>query len=413
MRILMLTQSYPPIVGGEERAVEDLSVELADRGHEVAVATLRQPGGEPRRSTGVRVHAMRSTVYRLRGFYGDPKRRHAPPAPDPETVFDLRRVLQRERPEIVHAHNWLIHSYLPLDRSSDIALVLSLHDYGSLCATKRLMRQGVPCSGPALAKCLRCASDVRGPAMGVATVLGTRLGRARLSRHVDLFMPVSRAVGELCRLGPGEACAVVPNLFRHRVASTPSGDPRLMRLPEEPFLLFFGDASTDKGADLLAAAHARMETPPPLVFLGRPMLAGLGDRPGVTALGPLPHPLAMEAVARCLLAVVPSVWPEPFGLVALEAAAAGKAVVAADTGGLRDIVLDGETGLLVRPGDGAALQHALERLLGDAPLRERMGEAAVARARRFSAEAVAPAVEAAYRSAIERRRSRVQIGGRR
>lgn len=404
MRILMLTQSYPPIVGGEERAVEDLSIELAARGHDVAVATLRQPGGEPRQSAGVRVHALRSAVYRLRHLYGDAERRHAPPMPDPETVLDLRRVLRRERPEVVHAHNWLIHSYLPLNRRSGAALALSLHDYGSLCATKRLMYEEAPCSGPALAKCLRCASNHYGVGKGVPTALGTQLGRPRLRRHVDYFLPVSRAVGELCGLGPGDAYSVVPNFFRHTPATPPSGDPRLEELPREPFLLFFGDASADKGAALLAEAHARLVDPPPLLFLGRCLVEGLADRPGVTVLGPWPHALAMEALDRCLFAVVPSIWPEPFGLVALEAAAASKPVVASETGGLRDTVLDGETGLLVRPGDRAALEGALGRLIADSGLRGRLGEAAARRADSFSARAVVPTFEEAYRAAIERRR---------
>ena len=73
--------------------------------------------------------------------------------------------------------------------------------------------------------------------------------------------------------------------------------------------------------------------------------------PGVVVLGPWPHSLAVEALRRSLFTVAPSIWPEPFGLVALEAAAAGKAIVASGTGGLRDVVADGETGLLVRPGD--------------------------------------------------------------
>jgi len=406
MRILMLTQSYPPIVGGEERAVEDLSVELAARGHDVVVATLRQPGAEPRHSPGVRVEALRSSVYRLRRLYGDAERRHAPPAPDPETVLDLRRLLRRERSDVVHAHNWLVHSYLPLERRCDAALVLSLHDYGLLCATKRLFRRGAPCSGPALGKCIRCAADRHGVVKGTPTALATRIGRPRLRDRVDVFLPVSGAVAEGCALGSEDAYRVVPNLVRDEPPVAPSGDRRLDLLPAEPFLLFFGDATVDKGATVLADAYRRLTGPPPLVFLGRCLVDGLADQPGVTALGPWPHSLAMEALDRCLFALAPSVWPEPFGLVALEAAAAGKPVVASAIGGLRDTVLDDETGLLVGPGDRDALAAAIARLLADPDLRERMGEAAARRAADFSAAAVVPAVERAYGMAIERRRAR-------
>jgi glycosyltransferase involved in cell wall biosynthesis len=405
MRILMLTQSYPPIVGGEERAIEDLAVELAGRGHEVAVATMRQPGGEPRPSPGVRVRAIDSTVYRLRRLYGDRERRHAPPAPDPDAVLDLRRLLREERPDVVHAHNWAVHSYLPLDRRGGPALVLSLHDYSMLCATKRMLHRGALCSGPALGKCTACAGEHYGTALGAVTAMATRLGDPRLRRRVDLFLPVSGAVEELCRVGPGEGSVVVPNFFRPEPAPAPA-DARLEQLPREPFLLFFGDATPDKGAALLAEAHARLESPPPLVFLGRCLVEGLAGQPGVTALGPWPHALAMEALHRSELVAVPSIWPEPFGLVALEAAAAGKPVVAAATGGLRDVVVDGETGLLVEPGDGDSLRAALQRLIADPALGRRLGEAAAVRAEAFGPGSVVPRFERAYELAIDRRRAR-------
>jgi glycosyltransferase involved in cell wall biosynthesis len=73
------------------------------------------------------------------------------------------------------------------------------------------------------------------------------------------------------------------------------------------------------------------------------------------------------------IAVVPSTEPEPFGMVAIEAMAAGLPVIAAEHGGLLDIVVDGETGLLFRPKDIEALANALEQLLVNAPLRKSLG----------------------------------------
>ena len=403
----MLAQSYAPIVGGEERLVADLSAELARRGHDVAVATLRQPAGEPHNEdTAVRIHAMRSSVYRLRRLYRERERLHAPPAPDPETVLDLRRILRRERPDVVHAHNWLVHSYIPLDRRSDAALVLSLHDYGLLCATQRLMYRDAQCSGPRPVKCMRCAADHYGTGKGVAIALGTRLGGERLRRHVDVFLPVSKAVKELCRLGSGDAHRVVPNFIRDTPPGRLSDDPRLAELPHEPFVLFVGDVTTEKGAWHLAEVHREFERPPPLVFIGRPYLSELADRPEVTVVGPWPHELVLEALRRCLLVAVPSVVPESFGLVALETAAAGKPIVASDIGGLKDIVIDEETGLLVPPGDRDSLRLALQRLIADGRLRTRLGEAAARRATAFSPEVVVPQFEAAYEFAVKARRSR-------
>ena len=84
-----------------------------------------------------------------------------------------------------------------------------------------------------------------------------------------------------------------------------------------------------------------------------------------------------------------------------EAMAHGRPVVASAVGGLRDLVVDGETGLVVPPGDVAALRAALERLLADPELRRRLGAAARERARtRLSWETVTDATIAAYEDAL-------------
>ncbi|HEX6782266.1 MAG TPA: glycosyltransferase family 4 protein [Solirubrobacterales bacterium] len=400
---MMLAQSFAPIVGGEERVVEDLSRELVARGHDVSIATLQQPGnvtaGE---AAGARVHTLRSTSYRITRTHQDTERRHAPPAPDPETVLDLRRLLRRERPQVVHAHNWIVHSYLPLARESRSALVLSLHDYGLICATKRLRRKEEVCSGPAPVKCQLCASEHYGVARGLVASCGVGWFGPRLRRRVDVFLPVSSTVEKLCRIQDGEVSRVIPN-FIGDLPSPPLEDPRLAQLPDEPFVLFFGDATVDKGAWRLADAYSQLEDPPPLVLVGRCYIDELKEMPNVHATGAWPHALAIEALRRSLFTVAPSIWPEPFGIVALEAAAAGKPVVASDIGGLRDIVLDGETGLLVPPDDRLALAEAMRRLIRDEGLRQRLGAAAAARAATFSPAAILPRFEEAYELAIARR----------
>ena len=407
MRILMLTQSYAPVVGGVERVVEDLSSELRRRGHEVGVATLRQPGEASGTGPGATpVHPLTSTTYRLPGVRLDQERRHAPPLPDPETALQLRRLLRSERPDVVHAHNWLIHSYLPLDRRSGPALALSMHDYGLICATKRFFNKGAPCSGPGPAKCVRCAGDFYSPAKGFGIAAATLLSERHVRRHVDVLLPVSTAVRDLCRVEPDEPHRVIPNFIRSLPPKPADADARLAALPREPFILYFGDVTVDKGADLLVAAYRRLEEPPPLVLIGRCFLPEVNEVPGVKALGPLAHPLAMEALRRSLFTVVPSILPEAFGLAALETAAAGKPIVASDIGGLRDVVVDGETGLLVRPADAEAMAAALRRLLGDEGLRERMGAAARLHAASFGPDAVVPRFEEAYEAALAARRAR-------
>jgi glycosyltransferase involved in cell wall biosynthesis len=308
------------------------------------------------------------------------------------------------RPDVVHAHNWLVHSYLPLHRRQGAAaLLLSLHDYGLLCATKRLLWRGAPCSGPGPVKCVLCAARHYGRGRGPAIAVATRLGESRLRRAVDLFLPISTTVRDNCRLGASDVHRVVPN-FIGPLPAPPRDTSLLDRLPHEPFVLFFGDVSVDKGAPGLIEAHRAMERRPPLVMIGRWLLDGGADPAQATVLGPWPHELVIEAVRRCLFTVAPSVWPEPFGLVALETAAAGKPVVASDIGGLRDIVADGETGLLVPPGDSAALGAAMAQLAADPDLRARMGAAAARRAALFSPGVVVPQFEDAYRIALEMRK---------
>jgi glycosyltransferase involved in cell wall biosynthesis len=403
----MLAQSYAPVVGGVERMVEDLSLELAERGHEVSVATLGHPAIRRDHDDGaVTVHELGSTSYRLPGMHQDPERRHAPPVPDPETVIDLRRVLRAERPDVVHAHNWIVHSYLPLARRSGAALVLSLHDYGLICPTQRLLHRGVaPCSGPGPWKCVACAGEYYGRSRGAAIAVGMKSMRRPVRRGVDLFVPVSEAVRDLSGLGPADPYRVVPNFIRDLPPPPATADPRLAPLPDEPYIVFLGDATVDKGALHLARAYARLERPPPLVLVGRPFLAELAERPGVHQVGPWPHDLTIEALRRAAFAVVPSVMPETFGLAALEAGAAGKAVVASGIGGLREVVADGETGLLVPPGDEDALRHGLQTLIDDPGLRERMGSAALRRAADYAPGEVVPRFEAAYEDALLARRS--------
>jgi glycosyltransferase involved in cell wall biosynthesis len=412
MRILMVAQSFSPIVGGEERIVEDLSSELARRGHEVAVATLRQPLGEaPPRTDGVAVELLESSVHRIPGVPVDEERRYAPPAPDPLSVRDLRRVVREFRPDVVHAHNWLVHSYLPLQRRAGAAFVLSLHDYSLVCATKRFFYRGGVCSGPGARKCLAHSVEFYGAAKGTVVATGVAAAKPWLHRSVDMFLPVSEAVRELNGLGPGDLQEVVPNFIGALPPAPPADDPRLAALPEQPFILYFGDVAEDKGVGNLVAAYAELPQPrPPLVLIGRQLLDGVGAVPGVVALDPMPHPLAIEALRRSLFSAAPSLLPESFGIVALEAAAAGKPAVVSAIGGLSDIVVDGETGLLVAPGDRAGLGAALARLCAEPELRRRMGEAARERAKLFSADAIVPRFEAAYELAGQ---ARLKAGGRR
>jgi 2-deoxystreptamine N-acetyl-D-glucosaminyltransferase/2-deoxystreptamine glucosyltransferase len=161
---------------------------------------------------------------------------------------------------------------------------------------------------------------------------------------------------------------------------------------DPPEVLFVGRLSPEKGIlELVQAA----EGIPLLVAGDGPLRAQV---PG--ALGFVPHHELSPLYERVAVVAVPS-HREGFGVVALEAMAHGRPVVASAVGGLLDIVVDGETGLLVPPGDVGALRGALERLLGDADLRRGLGDAGRRRAlEHFAWPAVTDATIAAYEDAL-------------
>lgn len=401
MRILMLTQFYQPIIGGEEQIVKDLSVDLARRGHEVAVATLWQEGlQEFEIDQGVRIFRIHSTTQRATWLYSDTQRRHAPPWPDPEATLALQRILAQVQPEIVHAHNWLVYSFLPLKRQSQARLLLSLHDYSLSCSKRRLVYQGSPCSGPSFIKCLACAKEHYGLAKGIPTASGHRLMSSVGRLAVDMFLPVSRAVA----IGNGIEGStlpfqVIPN-FVPDVLDEDRVDTGVYtaQLPDDDFILFVGDLSRDKGIHILLNAYANLKTAVPLVLIGRRCPDTPAEfPPNVFFLNSWPHAAVMAAWRRCSIAVAPSVWPEPFGIVVLEAMAAGRPVIASRIGGLPDVVVDADTGLLVPPGDPVALQEALERLLADRDLCDQLGQAGLQRVEQFRAGVVIPRIEKIYR----------------
>ena len=222
----------------------------------------------------------------------------------------------------------------------------------------------------------------------VVTLHGTDVELARrvpwlarlVLRRARAVVAVSHALAdEARRLGASEV-RVVPNGVELPAEPGEEADP--------PYVLFAGRLSPEKGVlELVEAANGL-----PLVVAGD---GPLRDRVP-QARGVLPRAELDALLAGAAVVAVPS-RREGFGLVAAEAMAHGKPVVASAVGGLLDLVVDGETGLLVPPGDVAALRAALERLLGDAQLRRRLGAAGRARAReRLSWDAQISATLAVY-----------------
>jgi len=163
--------------------------------------------------------------------------------------------------------------------------------------------------------------------------------------------------------------------------------------PEDPpHVLYVGRLSTEKGVLELVEACRGL----PLVVVGDgPLRARVPQ-----AVGFVPPAELGPWYERAAVVAAPS-RREGYGVAVREAMAWGRPVVACAVGGLPDAVEDGVTGLLVPPGDAAALRGALERLLEDAELRARLGAAAREKARReLSLDAAAQALVAAYEDAL-------------
>jgi glycosyltransferase involved in cell wall biosynthesis len=405
MRILMISDFYHPFVGGVEQHVRSLGAALVERGHEVAVATLGRddlPSLDIDR--GVRVYRMKGSAQRVERLFLTPGRPWAPPLPDPELTWSLRDVIRRERPEIVHGHDWLSRSFLPLKAWSRAKLIVSLHYYTLTCAKKNLLCHDAPCDGPAPLKCARCAGAHYGLAKGLPALAGTWMGK-KMERHgVDMFVGVSQATIAGNGLVDGSSPhRVIPNFLPpvHR-ASSDDVAPYVAQLPATDYLLFVGDLRRAKGLEVLLRAYADLETTVPLVLIGKTWPETPQSLPpNVIVLKDWPNTAVMEAWRRATLAIVPSIWPEPFGIVVIEAMSGECPVVASRIGGIPEIVVEGETGLLVPPADPDALRDAIARLLGNRETMQRMGRAGRRRAGLFQADAVVPQIEGVYREVLD------------
>ncbi|MEO1069005.1 MAG: glycosyltransferase family 4 protein, partial [Cyanobacteria bacterium J06638_6] len=157
-------------------------------------------------------------------------------------------------------------------------------------------------------------------------------------------------------------------------------------LASPPTVVFAGRLVWEKGIDVLVRAFVQVKAHCPEAQL---MIAGdgperdrinhqieqLGLSESITLPGHLPRSEMEEHFNQAWVQVVPSRWAEPFGMVAAEGMMRGTAVVASASGGLLEVVQNGETGLLVPPGAVDALAQALLTILGDRALAEKMGQA--------------------------------------
>ena len=373
---------------------------------------------------GVQVRRVRELRTAATALVRHRGQRYQPPFPDPVTTFALRRLVRELKPDLVHSHGWISFSAAAaLLGRREPPLVASAHDYGYFCPTRTLLRNGEAlCSGPGPAKCPRCAAHYYGPPRGLVTAPSVALSRRLLARKLAGLHCVSAFVEQVTApylLGSvasrrGVVSATIPS-FEGPEPDDGRADEHgvgayLARLPPEPFILFVGAFRRVKGLETLFAAYERLASPPPLVLMGTVERDTPADFPaGTVVIEDVPHAAVMAAWDRAMFGVMPSLWPEPFGLTAAEPMSRGKTVIGTYPGGHADVV-GPDTGILVPQGDAEALAAAMTDLIADPARREQMGRAAAIRAREFRADAVLPRFEQLYRDVLTGRGGRPASG---
>jgi glycogen synthase len=392
MRVMVLSWEYPPVVvGGLGRHVHALCEAMAAAGHEVTVVSRHAPGAAYDEVVrGVRVVRV----------------------PEDPPLFDLEQsllswtmafnhaltraalaVADQTGPEVVHAHDWLVaHAATTLKHHLGVPLVATVH------ATEAGRHQGwLP---GALNR-------------SIHTVEWWLTYEAR--RVVTCSEYMRWEVTRLFDLPPDKVTPIPNGTDPAPVDHDRAAAMRAQYGGEGPLLLFAGRLVYEKGLQDVLRAMPRLRRRHPGLRL---LVAGEGPQGddlraqakalrlgrSVQWLGFVePDRLAaLTAAADC--ALVPSIY-EPFGMVALEAAAAGTPLVVADTGGLREFVRHGATGLRFASGDVAGLADAVSLLLRDEVLGRRLARAGRTALAEYTWPAIAARTVTEYRRAVREERA--------
>jgi glycosyltransferase involved in cell wall biosynthesis len=294
----------------------------------------------------------------------------------PEAHQDLRSVLRGIRPDVVHLHNTfplLSPAVLYACRAERVPVVATIHNYKLACANGEFYRDGAVCHDcadgrPSQAVRHGCYRGSRAASLPV--VLAGRVHRPAWRSLVSAYIFISASQRDLLSgIGlPPERIFVRHNLIPHRDGPA---------VPRTPTVVYAGRLDPAKGARLLMAAwdHYLEQAAGPaggpqagpglrLVIAGGGPLAGevadwAAARPSVELTGQVSKERCAELIAGARAVLLPSTWEETFGLVAVEAMAAGTAPIAAGHGSFTELITPDVNGVLFTPGDPRALAEAI------------------------------------------------------
>ena len=415
MRVLIPTDAFPPVCGGSGWSTYELARGLRARGHLVTIVQPR-PGTSP---------GIRETDYdgfRIRQFGA-----RAPNLPYVRNYYKsekltrslsayLSSLLAAERFDVVHAqHVMTTVAAIDAARAAGVPVVATVRDYWPVCYWADLLhtREGLAlcpeCTATNMRVCIQPRAGAAWPlALPMIPYMRSNLAakRSGLAR-ADAIIAVSRQIAEDLRARAPEISAtrleVIPNAVNleaiRNLARVPTRD---AHLAERIYAIYVGKLAPNKGTRYLIDVVTRAGLDWPLVIVGdgpeRPALEAAAKASGrqIEFTGWLDRDEATRLLAGASLLIFPSRGPESLSRVLLEASALGIAIAAMETGGTRDIVEPGVTGLLSSSPDGLA--DDVRRLRADAPLRRALGDAARGKMEReFDATVVVGRVEALYK----------------
>lgn len=390
MNITIVVDRYYPHIGGIEQYVNGLCVQLTRDGHRISIVTGPAPDA-PETESAPEGGIVRTSA--LEGAVREPARALS-------RSKDIARLLEATSPDVVYANN---HASLGAIRGAQLAgipVVYGCHGWGLMCPSRvRLLKHnGDLCKAETgYSACIKCYTG--GPASVKIKLPGVLKQTVRVRRYLgyhDILNSADARIG-VSRLAAGmfrdqrNTYAVYPGLDLEAYKQVESDAFRQRFGIKGDYVLVPGRVNPIKGQ--MDALRALKETALDLtmVFAGNVALdpnlksdtgpygralteraeqLGLSDRTVFT--GMLSQPEMAEAYSGALATVVPSVWEEPFGYVAVESMACETPVVITRNSGAAELV-DDTVGQTVPRQDHVAIARALERVV---PLSEQLGQAA-------------------------------------
>lgn len=384
MKVVLASEVYPPRAGGAGWSTRALALGLRDAGHDVAVLTT-SPG--PGTLDGIEVQRL--------VVHG--RKRFAVPRSFASRLRDVSDA-------VVHAQHSL-SALGALCEGREPRVAVTVRDHWPVCFWSTRISQGSLCPGCGILPMTRCVvGKVPAPMplswAAIPYMQADLLAKRSALRRAGAVLAVSEAIAVELRAEGLSRVDVVPNVVDPGETRAIAEPPPSFPLPDR-FLLFVGKLEDNKGTRLLVPAVAAAGTGLPLVVLGEGSLSHVVKFDAASLGVPLllrgwaEREDVLRALSRATALVFPSLWPEPLSRVLLEALALGTPVAAMDTGGTREILEDGRSGLLVTNAEGLA--GAVARLAGNDALRHDLAEGARERADAFSPERLIPRYEAVYR----------------